>query len=738
MTPDEWHDELVRADNNTTIWIDCRNDKEYQLGHFRHAINPQTTTFQQFIPWVQQNAHALQGKQVRMYCTGGVRCEKASAFIRKTVPTVQNVKHLQGGIHKYLEAYGDDDTLWQGKNFVFDGRKQLDGNERVVGKCTACRAPFDKSMDCVCTVCREPLLVCDSCRSSTRDEYHCSRHAHLKDCYFSNLTRFSKQQLKEQYEQLVSLYEPIRVGKKFKQKRKTLWKQMQKIQYHLENYGSNQNIETSCRNCGDHQCSGKCWGFFSLKRKERLEQKQGGGEDKSITTTMTTTSLSGTQPPKRTKRNTHTNEAKPPTAYRQGPLRIPPPVTRMLSCRIKPAWRGQSALQVIQQEWNPPHLTESLQRGLLRINETESIVNEHRRVHNHDSILSRVSHVHEAPIVLPGDVISFQQVTLSEAVVSQYRLNDPTLWVCDKPTSVPVHPAGPYLQNSLVQLLQGQMASKSPVPIHPLHRIDRVTSGLVLCTPDPTHARWFHTDLNQQRMKKLYVAMVHGHFVPERLVHQQEQKQSKSIQCNLLPQRINNDESISEEIILECSAPIHTSDPANGIRIIDAIHGKSAVSRFQLLCYDKTKGTSLVLCSPLTGRNHQLRVHLQALGHAIVGDLQYGSKEAFAIVPLEHVLSAMSNAQTTDHDHGMDDAIDLKDSEAAKSVCAACRDVTSAFTPAQLLQGGHAIQLHAWKYKIAIMDKKSTDPKVLQELELSVDLPQWAAALTDVGRIGWL
>ncbi|GAX20772.1 hypothetical protein FisN_7Hh083 [Fistulifera solaris] len=755
MSPTEWHQELLQADHNNTVWIDCRNDKEYQLGHFVHAINPQTTTFQQFIPWVQKNAHHLEGKQVRMYCTGGVRCEKASAFIRHTVPTVQNVKHLQGGIHKYLEAFvipkgdenkGDAPSLWKGKNFVFDGRKHFDGNDEVVGQCRLCQSPYDQSMDCVCTVCREPVLICDSCRVA-HSEYHCHAHAHLQNCYFSNLTRFSEAQLMEQYHQLQALYETIQVGKKYKQKRKTIWKQMQKIQHYVQNHrgAAPDDVASVCRNCGDTDCSGKCWGFYSLKRKQRLEQKQEVAENESSPST-TLKATSGSNAMKRTKicRSAGKNGCEtvgPPTAYRLGDLRVPPPVTRNLSCRIKPAWRGQSALQVIQREWNPPYLSECMGLGLLRINETEPIVSEHRLLHTSDSSLLRISHVHEAPIVLPEGDIPLQKVMLSEAVVSHYRLNDPTLWVCNKPTTVPVHPAGPYNHNSLVQLLQGQMASDRTVSIHPLHRIDRVTSGLLLCTPDPTHARWFHSEMNQQQMRKLYIAMVHGRFDGKQLVqHEEQRRRSGVLQCRLVAGPTNSVENMEDRIILECSAPIHTSDPANGIRIIDAVYGKPAVSRFQLLNYTESDDTSLVLCSPLTGRNHQLRVHLQALGHAIVGDLQYGSSEPISPVPLDRVLSAMSRAHELHVEESADDVIDVKEAEAAKSVCAACRDMHSAFTSAQLLQGGHSIQLHAWKYKMSILERKSSndEPKVLQDLDLSVDLPGWAATLPHTTKINWL
>ena len=119
-------------DSKETILIDCRNTKEFQIGHFPNAIDPNTTTFAQFPNWVQQNAGKLAHKKVLMYCTGGIRCEKASQYIRGQVDGVQSVQHLKGGIHKYLELYGSD-GLWKGKNFVFDGRGATSGAETKSG-----------------------------------------------------------------------------------------------------------------------------------------------------------------------------------------------------------------------------------------------------------------------------------------------------------------------------------------------------------------------------------------------------------------------------------------------------------------------------------------------------------------------------------------------------------------------------------------------------------------------------
>ena len=85
LTPDEWHEEMKQLTNqpsNDTILIDCRNHKEFAVGHFDSAIDPNTKIFAQFPRWVQENKSALKDKKVLMYCTGGIRCEKASALVR--------------------------------------------------------------------------------------------------------------------------------------------------------------------------------------------------------------------------------------------------------------------------------------------------------------------------------------------------------------------------------------------------------------------------------------------------------------------------------------------------------------------------------------------------------------------------------------------------------------------------------------------------------------------------------
>jgi len=124
------------ADPDTVV-IDTRNDYEVSLGTFRNAVNPKTASFREFPDWVDQHRSDLQGKTIAMFCTGGIRCEKATAYVKSL--GFDDVFHLKGGILKYLETVPAGESLWQGECFVFDERVSV-GHGLVVGDNALCRA----------------------------------------------------------------------------------------------------------------------------------------------------------------------------------------------------------------------------------------------------------------------------------------------------------------------------------------------------------------------------------------------------------------------------------------------------------------------------------------------------------------------------------------------------------------------------------------------------------------------
>lgn len=142
VDPAEWNDLILDPD---TILIDTRNDYEVAVGTFQGAIDPQIATFREFPDWfrAKRDELAAQGRKpkVAMFCTGGIRCEKSTAFAK--AEGVEDVFHLKGGILKYLEIIPEDKSLWEGECFVFDQRVTVRHGLKQ-GKysvCHACRRP---------------------------------------------------------------------------------------------------------------------------------------------------------------------------------------------------------------------------------------------------------------------------------------------------------------------------------------------------------------------------------------------------------------------------------------------------------------------------------------------------------------------------------------------------------------------------------------------------------------------
>ena len=138
----EWNELISDPD---TLLIDTRNSYEVNIGTFENAINPNTETFREFPSYVDKNLDPAKHKKVAMCCTGGIRCEKASAFMKER--GFDEVFHLKGGILKYLESVDESDTMWNGECFVFDERvavnHQLEKGQ--YDQCHACRHPITAS-----------------------------------------------------------------------------------------------------------------------------------------------------------------------------------------------------------------------------------------------------------------------------------------------------------------------------------------------------------------------------------------------------------------------------------------------------------------------------------------------------------------------------------------------------------------------------------------------------------------
>lgn len=138
VAPQDWN--ALIADPDTVV-IDTRNDYEVAIGTFAGAVDPGTATFRDFPAWFDAHRGELAGKKVAMFCTGGIRCEKSTAFLKAR--GVDDVFHLKGGILAYLEQVPVAQSRWQGECFVFDERVSVGQGlaPGSYGLCRACRLP---------------------------------------------------------------------------------------------------------------------------------------------------------------------------------------------------------------------------------------------------------------------------------------------------------------------------------------------------------------------------------------------------------------------------------------------------------------------------------------------------------------------------------------------------------------------------------------------------------------------
>ncbi|MBK6738574.1 MAG: rhodanese-related sulfurtransferase [Haliea sp.] len=139
VRPQDWN---ALVSDPEVLLIDTRNDYECDIGSFKGAVDPRTVNFREFPDYVRANLDPAIHKKVAMFCTGGIRCEKASAFMLGE--GFEEVYHLQGGILKYLEEVPPDESIWEGECFVFDNRVAV--NHRLekgrYDQCHGCRHPI--------------------------------------------------------------------------------------------------------------------------------------------------------------------------------------------------------------------------------------------------------------------------------------------------------------------------------------------------------------------------------------------------------------------------------------------------------------------------------------------------------------------------------------------------------------------------------------------------------------------
>jgi predicted sulfurtransferase len=162
LTPEQVH-ELINQKPEDLVLLDTRNDYESRVGTFSNAVVPNTKTFREFPQFIDEHLDQLKDKQVVMFCTGGVRCERASAYV-KLKNVAKAVYHIKGGIHNYVTQYPDGH--FKGKNYVFDGRVTHQVTADILAQCDHCQTQFDEYTNCINAECNRQIIVCPACITS--------------------------------------------------------------------------------------------------------------------------------------------------------------------------------------------------------------------------------------------------------------------------------------------------------------------------------------------------------------------------------------------------------------------------------------------------------------------------------------------------------------------------------------------------------------------------------------------
>lgn len=151
------------SENPNSVIVDMRNHYESEVGHFKDAITPDVETFKESLPIVEEILSDKKDKNIIMYCTGGIRCEKASAYFKHK--GFENVFQLEGGIIEYARQTKEKglENKFVGKNFVFDERLGEKISDDVISKCHQCGKPCDDHTNCANDACHILFIQCPSC-----------------------------------------------------------------------------------------------------------------------------------------------------------------------------------------------------------------------------------------------------------------------------------------------------------------------------------------------------------------------------------------------------------------------------------------------------------------------------------------------------------------------------------------------------------------------------------------------
>ncbi|MBP9765323.1 rhodanese-related sulfurtransferase [Candidatus Babeliales bacterium] len=159
LTPQQTHDLLSNPPQDLVL-LDTRNGYESAVGTFTGAIIPNTRYFREFPEYIDKNIDQFKDKTVLMFCTGGIRCERASAYLQLQ-DAAKKVYQIEGGIHRYVEQFPNG--FFRGQNYVFDNRITVPVNGDVLSTCLNCPTPSAQYYNCLNALCNKHFISCDNC-----------------------------------------------------------------------------------------------------------------------------------------------------------------------------------------------------------------------------------------------------------------------------------------------------------------------------------------------------------------------------------------------------------------------------------------------------------------------------------------------------------------------------------------------------------------------------------------------
>ena len=159
LKPEQVH-KLIAEHPQDLLILDARNDYESRIGAFEGAIKPQIDHFREFPAFIDDNIDSFKNKRVLMYCTGGIRCERATAYLQQK-GVAKEVMQIEGGIVRYAEKYPNG--FFKGKNYVFDQRIAIRVTNDILTHCDVCKVPCDDYTNCLNAECNEHYISCKAC-----------------------------------------------------------------------------------------------------------------------------------------------------------------------------------------------------------------------------------------------------------------------------------------------------------------------------------------------------------------------------------------------------------------------------------------------------------------------------------------------------------------------------------------------------------------------------------------------